>query len=139
MNREIKFRAWDKTTKKIYEVDSLNFRNEDLWLKLDDNKIIGANFFEVELMQYTGLKDIIGKEIYEGDIIPFHFDSNEKGVVKFGEYTDWNCKNETKHIGFYVDFYGTYKNINRKDLGYWIEVSYVVGNIYENPELLGDE
>lgn len=86
--------------------------------------------------QYTGLKDIKGIEVYGGDIIPFHLDSNVKGVVKFGEYTDWNCKRPTQHIGFYVDFTGEHKRINRKDLGYWVEVSYVIGNIYDNQELL---
>lgn len=132
MNREIKFRVWSEKNKKMLEVQKHSF-------KTGLSMTYGSNMerYFGELMQYTGLKDENGKEIYEGDIIPFHLDSNVKGVVKFGEYTDWNCKRPTQHIGFYVDFTGEHKRINRKDLGYWVEVSYVIGNIYENPEILG--
>lgn len=88
--------------------------------------------------QYTGLKDANGTKIYEGDIIPHHFNKNIKGVVKFGEYKSPCDDKFTKHQGFYIDFYGESKDYYRKDLGYWATVSKVIGNVYENPELLED-
>ena len=147
MNRDIKFRVWDKTSDSmLYQDDfervEIDTKNKMVTLIAEEESdkshyvLDYEEGIEAEIMQYTGSKDIKGIEVYEGDIIPFHLDSNVKGVVKFGEYTDWNCKRPTQHIGFYVDFTGEHKRINRKDLGYWVEVSYVIGNIYENPELL---
>lgn len=134
MSREFKFRVWSEKNKKMLEIQKHSFKTGK---SMPYGYNIAYDFGGI--MQYTGLKDIKGTEVYEGDIIPFHLDSNVKGVVRFGEYTDWNCKRPTQHIGFYVDFIGEHKRINRKDLGYWVEVSYVIGNIYENPELLEGE
>jgi len=86
-----------------------------------------GEFVDCVLMQYTGLKDKNGKEIYEGDIVHvtdfFHGDAKVyKGVVKF--------------VGGYYQIEG--QDIRNAPLG-WIISSddlEVIGNIYENPELL---
>ena len=120
MSREIKFRAWDKYENKIRKVRAINFTNKDLWLEIEDNRIMGANFFEVELMQYTGLKDRNDKEIYEGDIVRYFKD--ELGVVKFVAGS------------FIIDGNTCYESF--LELGGKIAI---VGNIYENPDLLEEE
>lgn len=91
--------------------------------------------------QFTGLT-ANGKKIFEGDIAKHHF-GYEYGVVKFGEYSQpFNDDKFTKHIGFYVDWVvGKAKDILRKDLGYWTnikECDVFIGNIHDNPELLGN-
>jgi uncharacterized phage protein (TIGR01671 family) len=73
MNREIKFRAWDKEKKEMREVTSLNFYDEYMWV--EETPMTGDKL-PIEgtpLMQFTGLKDKNGKEVYEGDVVTYHF------------------------------------------------------------------
>lgn len=74
--------------------------------------------------QYTGLTDKNGKKIFEGDIVDILTENEEIGVVK---YDDGGFQVEAN--GFIVDFH---TNINGTDLE-------VIGNIYDNPELIGGE
>jgi len=119
MSREIKFRVWSYIRyKKSYGfVYSIGLIANDETLESD------------ELMQYTGLKDMNGTEIYEGDIVSFEDDP--AGVVKWNSnfccYTYW----ESKHIN---DEYESmdWNQLLKKDCNHYI----VHGNIYENPDLL---
>lgn len=75
--------------------------------------------------QYTGLTDKNGRKIFEGDIV----DADDTiGIVKLGKY-----KNEF-HYGYYIEWIKC--PLLRQELGYWNVESKVVGNIFDNPELL---
>lgn len=114
-NREIKFRAFNKRDKRMYQVTGITCSPTlSAWIvntEEHDELIVSGE--SGEIMQYTGLKDRNGKEIYEGDIISY--------------MQDEDCPKEVYY----------------KDGAFWPIVSFgtetavvVLGNIYENPELL---
>ena len=119
--REIKFRAWLKEERKMVNVETLfiginrlcfgNSKTEDLFFR---------DFEEVELMQYTGLKDKNGKEIYEGDIYHVGDKNIRYLVVWFDSGFEGKQLRSTSYAG----------------LESWAKDIEILGNIYENPELL---
>ena len=120
--REIKFRAWD-TYKKIWTEYKIH---EGIVFFLDKNTGVWVGKYdegykEFDLMQYTGLKDMKGKEIYEGDIL-FETFREEYFKVVF----------ENGSFRAEVDEYSL-------DLEDYANICEVVGNIYENAELMEDE
>ena len=138
--RDIKFRAWDKDLKQMHICgqdvhDSMTF---------DENNI--AQYYNLqngcgspttyELMQYTGLKDKNGVKIYEGDIVKIHKHSydyglkqDEIGQIKFIDGAFGFYREKTKNEYYFNDL--------ATENGYG-ELDYyeVIGNIYDNPELL---
>ncbi len=115
--REIKFRAWDKRNNKWIHPDLFYISNNAFYPDFRDLEDgISLFDYEYELMQFTGLYDKNGKEIYEGDIILFNNfgDTLDKVVYSPGCF-------HTSGGGYLLDE---------------IREIEVIGNIYENPELL---
>lgn len=120
--REIKFRAWVKDEKRMLAGQDLcriiaNYHglNNEEWANL-------------EMMQFTGLKDKNGKEIFEGD------------VVRDSEYRRLTVRFNTEGDFYGLCFQGiitVFQNPSPKVIDkYGIEI---IGNIYENPELIGEK
>lgn len=134
--REIKFRCWDVENKEMLDVQELDYADS-----YDGNPMIRttmySDYFDTEemiLMQYTGLKDKNGKEIYEGDIVskevfddtkPNYINKSYAKVVYIEELAGFYLVNKSNKILWEV-----------ADDKYNIEV---VSTIYDNPELLGGE
>lgn len=138
--REIKFRAWEPVNKEMHYLDLAlcDYKNGAcrlvLPLKKQGISYTMMNLDAVDVMQYTGLLDKNGKEIYEGDIIKVtgEFAIDDYGIVKWSQQED----DYTYHCGFMVDWQEEVKR--RSHLSFWAnhrEIE-IIGNIYENPELL---
>ena len=130
--REIKFRAWLKYGKEIVDVEEIDFMNEvinyiDNDYENNEQEIIGAYFENIELMQYTELKDKNNKEIYEGDVVKLR-SNHGIGVIKY--YDEW---------GAFIVEYIKPRPLAVLGMNYYKEDIEVLGNIYENPELLGEK
>ncbi len=121
--REIKFRAWDKENKLMIPsvgvlplggvlIQSGEYKVGDVGAYAKDYKYLWKE--KIEVMQYTGLKDKNGKEIYEGDVI--QYDEVGKIVKKVVEWS-------VNRVGWSWIYY------NPLDIE-------IIGNIYENTELL---
>lgn len=124
MNREIKFRAWDKKNKNMMVVHSIKFGSGGTpWI------IDGYHYAEdLILMQYIGLKDKNGEEIYEGDIL-----KAADGFVGVVTYIDFRAQFVGKNIGTSFENEG-FDTLYTKDGRFYS--AEIIGNIYENPELL---
>jgi len=145
MNREIKFRAWHKNLKFLCFIFQINFDNRVVDLLAPDEPMYDITFDDVIFMQYTGLKDINGIEIYEGDVIK-DIKSDRVYIVKFGSFMDTNYQKTPSILGWYlsgIKFYdgalfkptislkNFYFNFNNN-----CSILKVICNIYENPELI---
>jgi hypothetical protein len=91
--REIKFRAFLKSNKLMYDVLTLDIIDNKVLINNEEKQLRGyVKYQDVELMQYTGLKDKNGKEIYEGDIVLDAYTKQLLTVVfRDGE---WRMENE---------------------------------------------
>lgn len=117
MNREIRFRAFSKPDKvMIYDLNSPYLHHGKL-ISFDDDI----------LMRGLGFRDIKGKHIYENDIVKCHDNDNHIAIIKWVNTTDF--------IGFQLEY------IKINGMGFFFTTEEfkgleVIGNFYENPELL---
>lgn len=134
--RDIKFRVWDKEYDLMYEDVGiignrliLEYELDEDWEEIDQTCYVDIDETNEEyfkIMQYTGIKDINGKEIYDGDVIQDITDGVKgiKGVISWSDAKlMYLFENKSLRIGLELcRLYGPELEI--------------IGNIYENPGLL---
>lgn len=119
-----RYRAWDKEFKEMVQVNALALDEQVIKVTYKNKNVVKDDVKEYELMQSTGLKDKNGKEIFEGDILTSQ-NYPVKGVVEFR--TD---------LGLWVHYLKGYNYFEY--LGNVAGSKEIIGNIYENPDLLED-
>ena len=146
--REIKFRAWCESNKEMYYPDGqyefwVDNNSVGFYPRYDKDEMYDFNTIpaehekEITVMQYTGLKDNFGNEIYEGDIIGRKFFHNNPPSKR--------PKEKYKYLKLPVIFdsgefrladYDTRSSKYGTTYGKWWQGCEVFGNVYQNPELL---
>lgn len=138
MNEIIKYRFWDKVEKKFHYPPDLASIGAFFILVHNSKNLLNKDGDYV-IQQFTSLKDKKGTEVYEGDILS-SVDNDISGVVRLSKYEDSEGWNENEHFGWIIKFKnkitgicqygGTLPDCLDSD------ESTVIGNIFENPELL---
>ncbi len=122
MNREFEFRAWLTKYNKMVNIYSWNIWQEYFMCSEYDSEFY---LEETPIMQYTGLKDTYEKEIYEGDILFESFGEKHHKVV-------------FENGSFRAEFKGDFEEYSLDLIDVVAQGCEVIGNIYENPELMED-
>lgn len=130
-----KFRAWLKNDKEMIDVDEIHFDNGKLDF-IGDAITFMRTVDEIELMQSTGIRDMSNQEIFEGDVVKTtRFVGRADEVGGFYEY-------DKEFIGIVKQLEGSWVIDTGSDaVCLWTEIeeNEIIGNIYENPELLEEK
>lgn len=126
--RDIKFRAWDKTYERFVNPDDVFYLEKHGGF--DTRMMADEKGLRPILMQYTGLKDKNGVEIFEGDVVRSQTPNYEELTIWFNSY---KAQFEGRYEGVDPETGINYKHYM---YGEGLTECEVIGNIYENPELL---
>ena len=128
--RPIKFRAWDLVNKVMVNNPMINFVDKDGFFWRTFGNQTTRSDMECELMQFTGLTDCKGKEIWEGDIIRGYFDYSDDDGQACGE------KNEGVREVKWGNQMQNWPGFGADEINFGEFEIEVIGNIYEHPDLL---
>jgi uncharacterized phage protein (TIGR01671 family) len=152
--REIKFRVWDEENTKMYSIDNLHFgylgrghgeyTSEDFYyglsghastLSYKEHSDLKLNYSKIHILQYTGIKDKHGKDVYVGDIVRY----NRRGGIMANSKNYCNYVEYSRIMG--MDTYHFHNDSNQpiNNWNFLFDTFEIIGNIYENPELIKTE
>ncbi len=130
MNKIPNYRVWHKIEKRFVDLRSIDFELDNIGYDAyrEANYYDVAKFDEIVFQQFTGYTTIDGIEVYEGDLVSYEYE--DKCVVHEVMWA-WGAW----HLGISKDFHNySSRNINRLGTAYY--KCKIIGNIFENSELL---
>ena len=134
MSRVLKFRAWNKEESRLIDLNGFEIafkgmqKEGEVNAAIEQGNIYMYDTADVEIMQFTGLTDKNGVEIYEGDVSPY-LECSRQGKINAQVYY---CTETAQFRVKWID--GGVENFDSlDDCAKWFEV---IGNIHQNPELL---
>lgn len=145
-----RYRAWDKEFKEMVQVDALVFDEQIIKATYKNGNVVKEELKNYVLMQSTGLTDKNGKEIFEGDVLKFNdswddccYEGYVDGEIEGVNYVEIQSEStgfifcKTKYPDSSLFYYANEEHLTFQEIltdsGFEFEV---IGNIYENPELL---
>ena len=136
--REILFRG--KDVKERWHIGLLSHIGNAWYISNSAGIPTACEVIPSTIGEYTGLRDKNGKRIFEGDIVKNDW-CYIKGnaVVRFGPYKMLDEANvyQCGHLGFYLDYINNFnKKTMRKDIMFYANKCEIIGNVFDNPELL---
>ena len=124
--REIKFRAWDNIKSRMVDMQE---KPADNGLTYEGYfHLLAGRGFDFPVMQFTGLQDIAGKDVFEGDVISYGYWNGDEAQGLCLHIVSWDSENSR--------FTSTVNDNPPLDYGSIDVCGEVIGNIHENPELL---
>jgi uncharacterized phage protein (TIGR01671 family) len=142
MRRKIKFRAWDSVAKRwmypypngfhiLGETNCFQMIEQQLYERKQPDESVLLMLNDVIIVQYTGLKDKHGVEIYEGDIVTY------QECMYQVKYMDTKACFSLEGVGQFKRFMDIMATVH--DSGFTTDKFEVVGNIFENEDVLNEE
>ena len=136
MQDRFKYKVFDKDDKKLHDIILINYENNSVEWYNEDDKKRAAFIDEFPIVECSGLKDKHGELIYEGDIVRESFGETGTYRVEYFPYSaEWQYVNlddeKPNWEMFSIQFEGMSEN---QGISTDLEI---IGNIYENPELIG--
>ncbi|RHB86814.1 MULTISPECIES: YopX family protein [Streptococcus] len=132
-----KFRAWDKISKKMFPVMMIDFGQSYVMIEEINGLWCERDFDDIELMQYTGLHDVHGKEVFEGDLTATPFEEDGLFEVHMDTVAGVYTKSTSTGKLQFIEDLDSLEELEgfKAEFAEYLEIK---GNIYENPDLLGE-
>lgn len=129
-----KFRAWWEKGKRMLDIAAIDFLEKEV----KSHANVMYRFDDIELMQYTGLHDVHGKEVFEGDLIATPFEEDGLFEVHMDTVAGVYTKSTLTGKLQFIEDLDSLEELEgfKAEFAEYLEIK---GNIYENPELLEGE
>lgn len=135
--KELKVRAWLTEDEVMLPVESITLNRGSMDVVMPPHRKVTKAKQDVKLMQWTGLKDVHGKEIYEGDLIATPFEEDGLFEVLLDTTAGVHCRSLLTGKVTFIEYLDSLEELEEFKAEF-AESFEVKGNIYKDKDLLGE-